>query len=195
MEETLTTRPSLRSIMPRSTRWVTRNVPVMLIRNTRSQASSVSSMNSVGELMPARFASATMGGMLASTSSMAAFTVAWSETSAPTPLASTPYTEEMSSAARRAASPSISRMATDQPSLASISAVARPMPRAEAAPVSTAVRSAGNVSWCVISVISSSVLVRQYLVSSNSSAATASSPTAACVPGFTCPSGRRRAYK
>src|SRR5688572_3451174 len=50
----------------------------------------------------------------------------------------------------------MSRIATDQPPLASISAVARPMPRGDAAPVSTAVRSAGKVSWWVMTVSLSS---------------------------------------
>ncbi len=90
MDETLTIRPSFRSIMPLSTRCVTRNVPVMLILNTRSQASRVSSMNSVGELMPARLARPMMGGSVDSTSSMAALTAAGSDTSAPTPTAWTP---------------------------------------------------------------------------------------------------------
>src|SRR5680860_393913 len=47
----------------------------------------------------------------------------------------------------------MSRMATDQPWLASLSAVARPIPRAEAAPVRTAVRSVVRVASVIVCVL------------------------------------------
>ena len=55
-----------------------------------------------------------------------------------------PVAADLGGRSRFAASPSRSRMAIDQPSRASRSAVARPMPTREAAPVMTAVRSPGN---------------------------------------------------
>ena len=99
----------------------------------------------VGELIPARLASPTIGGRDASISLMARSTEASSETSAPTPIALTARLEPISAAAALASSALMSRIAMDQPSRASRSAVARPMPRAEAAPVRTTVRSAGKV--------------------------------------------------
>jgi hypothetical protein len=137
-------RPSLRSIIPLRTRCDTTNVPRMLIAKTLSHSATVVSMKGVGELMPARLARATIGGNDSSISVMARSTDASSETSAPTPIAFTARLDPISAAAAFASSALMSRIAMDQPSLAMRSAAARPMPRADAAPVSTTVRSAGK---------------------------------------------------
>ena len=150
IEETLTIRPSRRSIMPLSTRCETMKVPRMLIAKTLSHSATDVSMNGVGELMPARLARPTMGGSDSSISVMARSTEASSETSAPTPTALTARLEPISAAAALASSALMSRIAIDQPSRARRSAVARPMPRAEAAPVRTTVRSAGKVLFSVM---------------------------------------------
>src|SRR6476661_1280874 len=144
MEETLTMRPVPAAIMAGSTRWVTRNVPRMLTLKTRSHSAGVTSMNSVGELTPAMLASPMIGGSVDSTCAMAACTEFSSEMSAPTPTVDTEYLLATSSAASFAAPSSMSRIATDHPSRASRSAVARPIPRGDAPPVTTAVRSVGS---------------------------------------------------
>ena len=61
-------------------------------------------MNGVGELMPARLASATIGGRDSSISVIARSTDASSETSAPTPIAFTARLEPISAAAAFASS-------------------------------------------------------------------------------------------
>src|SRR6476661_8573701 len=144
MEDTLTIRPIPASIMAGNTRWVTRNVPRMLTLNTRSHSAGVTSMNSVGELTPATLANPMIGGRVASTWEIADCTEFSSEMSAATPRVATEYLSATSLAASFAATPSMSRIATDHPSRASRSAVARPMPQGEAPPVITAVRSAGR---------------------------------------------------
>ena len=111
-------------------------------------------MNAVGELMPARFATPTRGGSAASNVSNAACTEASSATSAPTPTPCASWAAAISAAVAAAASPSRSSTATDQPSRASRSAVARPIPRGEAAPVTTTDRSAGNATGVAISLVS-----------------------------------------
>src|SRR6478752_4247037 len=101
-------------------------------------------MNSVGELTPATLANPMIGGRVASTWEIADCTEFSSEMSAATPRVATEYLSATSLAASFAATPSMSRIATDQPSRANRSAVARPMPRGEAPPVITAVRAAGR---------------------------------------------------
>ena len=137
-------RPTPAASIAGTTRLVTRNAPRMLMSKTRSHSAMVRSRKSTGELTPATFARPMTGGRLASTWAMAASTESGSATSAATPSDTTDRSPAISPAVRFAASPSRSRMAIDQPSRASRSAVARPMPRGEAAPVMTAVRSAGN---------------------------------------------------
>src|SRR6478609_3869403 len=142
-------RPTPAAIMAGTTRRVTRNVPRMLTLNTRSHSAGVTSRKSVGELTPATFASPIIGGSADSTSEMAASTDASSEMSAPTPRVVTEYLSATSAAASLAATPSMSRIATDHPSRANRSAVARPIPRGDAPPVTTAVRSDGNAELMV----------------------------------------------
>src|SRR6266545_4422569 len=108
-------RPTPAAIIAGTTRLVTRNVPRMLMSNTRSHSAVVTSRKSMGELTPAALTRPMIGGRPASTWAMAALTESSSATSAATPSA-----------------------ATDR------SAVARPMPRRDAAPVMTAVRSPGK---------------------------------------------------
>src|SRR6476469_7012772 len=144
IDETLTIRPAPAAIIAGSTRWVTRKVPRMLTLNTRSHSAGVTSRNSVGELTPAMLASPMIGGRADSNCATAAFTEFSSETSAPTPRVDTEYLSATSSAVSLAAASSMSRIATDHPSAASRSAVARPMPRGDAPPVTTAVRSVGS---------------------------------------------------
>jgi hypothetical protein len=92
------------------------------------------------------FANPTIGGRLDSTVVIAVSTATSSEMSAATPSVRTGYAAAISAAVRSTASRSRSTIATDQPSRASRWAVARPMPRGDAAPVTTTVRAAGRVT-------------------------------------------------
>jgi hypothetical protein len=148
-------RPTPAASIAGTTRLVTRNAPRMLMSKTRSHSARVRSRKSTGELTPATFARPMIGGRLASTWAMAASTESGSAMSAATPSEATDRSLPISAAVRLAASPSRSMMAIDQPSRASRSAVARPMPRGEAAPVMTAVRSAGNGLSSLIGLLSS----------------------------------------
>jgi hypothetical protein len=113
----------------------------MLTAKIRSHSSPVTSRNGVGEVMPALLTSAPTGGTASATTASAASTDASSVMSQPTPTAWTPWRSATSLAASLAPASSRSRIATFQPAAARAWAVARPMPRAEPAPVTTAVKS------------------------------------------------------
>jgi hypothetical protein len=144
IEDTLTMRPTPAAIMAGTTRRVTKKVPRMLTSKTRSHSAAVTSRKSIGELTPATFANPTIGGRADSTAATAASTAPSSLMSTARPSVGPEWASAMSAAARFAASPSTSRTATAQPSRASRSQVARPIPRGDPAPVTTAVRSVGR---------------------------------------------------
>src|SRR3712207_2097154 len=107
----------------------------------RSHSSPPTSRNGVGEVMPALFTNAPTGGTAPSRAASALSTDASSVTSQPTPTAWTPLRSAISWAASLALASSRSRIATFQPAAGRVWAVARPMPRLEPAPVTTAVLS------------------------------------------------------
>ena len=116
----------------------------------RSHSDPVTSWKRVGEVMPALLTSAPTGGAEASNELRADSTDVSSVTSQARPKAWTPLRSAISSAASLAAASSRSRMATFQPSAASVWAVARPMPRVDAAPVTMAVKSEWDMVWFLL---------------------------------------------
>src|SRR5688572_24000512 len=134
-------RPKPRSAMPGARRRVTLNAPRTLTAKMRSHSSPVTSRNGVGEVMPALLTRAPTGGSAPSSTVSALSTEASSVTSHAMPTACTPLRSATSVAASLALASSRSRIATFQPAAASVWAVARPMPRLEPAPVTTAVLS------------------------------------------------------
>ena len=100
--------------------------------------------------MPALLTRAPTGGAEAFNELRADSTEVSSVTSHARPKAWTPLRSAISSAASLAAASSRSRMATFQPSAARAWAVARPMPRVDAAPVTMAVKSEWDMVWFLL---------------------------------------------
>ena len=113
----------------------------------RSHSSAVTSRNGVGEVMPALLTTAPTGGTAAATVASALSTDAASVMSQPTPTACTPCCSAISLATSLAPASSRSRIAMFQPAAARAWAVARPIPRLEPAPVTTAVWSETDMGF------------------------------------------------
>lgn len=111
---------------------------------TRFHSSEVTSRNGTGDETPALFTRPTIWGSSASMRETASPTAFSSLMSTPRPRVGTPCRSATSAATPSLAAWSRSITATAQPSFASRCAVARPMPRGDAAPVTIAVGVVGK---------------------------------------------------